>query len=269
MRVASKATTRSSSSRSTRPRSRPVDHCLGLVGREPVRSSESATTNSLPPSGRFHAGGRRGDGRLQTRHRELGAGVGVNYVARGIEGSSSRWVFLPVRQTRDAPLASGQAADDDRPQDEETRLGKDTVETQVGEQRLKTVDSRGNTQKVRAVKTDVASIADGARDHRSDHRKRRREPVEPELRSAKHHHQRRNPRDLRGTGPRDLLPSDHQRAGRVRTTAVRAGCRSPRPRLREQRVCSPAAWRVGRCRRSRRSGQRVDDAAKRLCAPWV
>ncbi|WP_336337177.1 30S ribosomal protein S8e [Haloarcula brevis] len=41
-------------------------------------------------------------------------------------------------------------------------LGKETTETQVGEQRLKTVDSRGNTQKVRAVKTDVASIADGA-----------------------------------------------------------------------------------------------------------
>jgi small subunit ribosomal protein S8e len=41
-------------------------------------------------------------------------------------------------------------------------LGKETTETQVGEQRLKTVDSRGNTQKVRAVKTNVASIADGA-----------------------------------------------------------------------------------------------------------
>jgi len=41
-------------------------------------------------------------------------------------------------------------------------LGKDTTETQVGELRLKTVDSRGNTQKVRAVQTDVASIADGA-----------------------------------------------------------------------------------------------------------
>jgi small subunit ribosomal protein S8e len=41
-------------------------------------------------------------------------------------------------------------------------LGKDTTETQVGELRLKTVDSRGNTQKVRAVQTNVASIADGA-----------------------------------------------------------------------------------------------------------
>jgi len=41
-------------------------------------------------------------------------------------------------------------------------LGKETTETQVGDQRLKTVDSRGNTQKVRAVKTNVASIADGA-----------------------------------------------------------------------------------------------------------
>ncbi|MDS0220992.1 30S ribosomal protein S8e [Haloarcula sp. S1AR25-5A] len=41
-------------------------------------------------------------------------------------------------------------------------LGKDTIEAQVGEQRLKTVDARGNTQKVRAVQTNVASIADGA-----------------------------------------------------------------------------------------------------------
>ena len=41
-------------------------------------------------------------------------------------------------------------------------LGKDTIETQVGEQRLKTVDARGNTQKIRAVQTNVASIADGA-----------------------------------------------------------------------------------------------------------
>ncbi|WP_423999458.1 30S ribosomal protein S8e [Haloarcula salina] len=40
-------------------------------------------------------------------------------------------------------------------------LGNETTETQVGEQRLKVVDARGNTQKVRAVSTDVASVADG------------------------------------------------------------------------------------------------------------
>ncbi|MBV0901763.1 30S ribosomal protein S8e [Haloarcula salina] len=41
-------------------------------------------------------------------------------------------------------------------------LGNETTETQVGEQRLKVVDARGNTQKIRAVSTDVASVADGA-----------------------------------------------------------------------------------------------------------
>jgi len=41
-------------------------------------------------------------------------------------------------------------------------LGNETTETQVGEQRLKIVDARGNTQKLRAVSTDVASVADGA-----------------------------------------------------------------------------------------------------------
>ena len=41
-------------------------------------------------------------------------------------------------------------------------LGTESTETQVGEQKLKVVDSRGNTTKVRAVTTDVASVADGA-----------------------------------------------------------------------------------------------------------
>ncbi|MFB6223304.1 MAG: 30S ribosomal protein S8e [Haloarcula sp.] len=44
-------------------------------------------------------------------------------------------------------------------------LGNETTETQVGDPSLKTVDSRGNTQKVRAVATNVASVADGAETH--------------------------------------------------------------------------------------------------------
>ncbi|MBX0294757.1 30S ribosomal protein S8e [Haloarcula nitratireducens] len=42
------------------------------------------------------------------------------------------------------------------------QLGRESTETQVGDRKLKVVDSRGNTQKVRAVTTNVASIADGA-----------------------------------------------------------------------------------------------------------
>jgi len=41
-------------------------------------------------------------------------------------------------------------------------LGREPTETQVGDRKLKVVDSRGNTEKVRAVTTDVASVADGA-----------------------------------------------------------------------------------------------------------
>ncbi|MFC7075863.1 30S ribosomal protein S8e [Haloarcula halophila] len=44
-------------------------------------------------------------------------------------------------------------------------LGTESTETQVGEPKLKVVDSRGNTQKVRAVTTDIASVADGATTH--------------------------------------------------------------------------------------------------------
>ena len=39
------------------------------------------------------------------------------------------------------------------------QLGEEFTETQVGEQKLKTVDTRGNTEKVRAITTDTASIA--------------------------------------------------------------------------------------------------------------
>jgi small subunit ribosomal protein S8e len=39
------------------------------------------------------------------------------------------------------------------------QLGSEFTETQVGEQKLKTVETRGNTQKVRAITTDTASIA--------------------------------------------------------------------------------------------------------------
>ncbi|EMA49403.1 MULTISPECIES: 30S ribosomal protein S8e [Halococcus] len=38
-------------------------------------------------------------------------------------------------------------------------LGSEATETQVGEQALKTVDARGNTQKVRAIATDNATVA--------------------------------------------------------------------------------------------------------------
>lgn len=40
-------------------------------------------------------------------------------------------------------------------------LGNESTETTVGDQKLKTVDARGNTEKFRAVTTNVASVADG------------------------------------------------------------------------------------------------------------
>jgi small subunit ribosomal protein S8e len=44
-------------------------------------------------------------------------------------------------------------------------LGGEPTETQVGDQQLKVVDTRGNTTKFRAVTTDVASVADGEEVH--------------------------------------------------------------------------------------------------------
>jgi small subunit ribosomal protein S8e len=38
-------------------------------------------------------------------------------------------------------------------------LGSEPTETQVGEPKLKTVDARGNAEKVRAITTNVASVA--------------------------------------------------------------------------------------------------------------
>lgn len=38
-------------------------------------------------------------------------------------------------------------------------LGSEPTETQVGESKLKTVDARGTTEKVRAITTDTASVA--------------------------------------------------------------------------------------------------------------
>jgi small subunit ribosomal protein S8e len=38
-------------------------------------------------------------------------------------------------------------------------LGGESTETQVGEQKFKAVDARGNTEKVRAITTDTASVA--------------------------------------------------------------------------------------------------------------
>lgn len=40
-------------------------------------------------------------------------------------------------------------------------LGREPTETRVGEPRLKTVDVRGGDEKVRAIQTDVANVADG------------------------------------------------------------------------------------------------------------
>lgn len=49
-----------------------------------------------------------------------------------------------------------------RPAEDKKRhqLGREPAETTVGEPRLRTVDSRGNTAKVRALSTDTAQIAD-------------------------------------------------------------------------------------------------------------
>jgi small subunit ribosomal protein S8e len=38
-------------------------------------------------------------------------------------------------------------------------LGDEPTETQVGDQKLKIMDKRGNTTKVRAITTDIASVA--------------------------------------------------------------------------------------------------------------
>ncbi|UPW00911.1 30S ribosomal protein S8e [Halorussus gelatinilyticus] len=38
-------------------------------------------------------------------------------------------------------------------------LGRQPTETTVGETKLRTIDARGNTEKVRALSTDVASVA--------------------------------------------------------------------------------------------------------------
>ena len=40
-------------------------------------------------------------------------------------------------------------------------LGDQPTETELDEPRLKVVDTRGNTTKIRAISTDIASVADG------------------------------------------------------------------------------------------------------------
>jgi len=47
-------------------------------------------------------------------------------------------------------------------------LGEESTETQVGDTKLKTVDTRGNTTKVRAITTDIASVADGGETHEAE-----------------------------------------------------------------------------------------------------
>lgn len=39
------------------------------------------------------------------------------------------------------------------------QIGRGPTETQVGEKKFKTVDARGNSRKVRAISTDVASVS--------------------------------------------------------------------------------------------------------------
>lgn len=39
------------------------------------------------------------------------------------------------------------------------QIGRQPTETQVGEQKFKTVNARGNSRKVRAISTDVASVS--------------------------------------------------------------------------------------------------------------
>ncbi|WP_276302013.1 30S ribosomal protein S8e [Halorussus lipolyticus] len=50
-----------------------------------------------------------------------------------------------------------------RPHDKKKKhqLGREPTETTVGETRLRAIDARGNTEKVRALSTDVASVAKG------------------------------------------------------------------------------------------------------------
>ena len=43
------------------------------------------------------------------------------------------------------------------------QVGREPTETQVGNRKLKTIDARGNVNKVRALATHVASVADGGR----------------------------------------------------------------------------------------------------------
>ena len=38
-------------------------------------------------------------------------------------------------------------------------LGSEPTETQLGEPKLKTVNARGNSEKIRAIETDIASVA--------------------------------------------------------------------------------------------------------------
>ncbi|MFB6105867.1 MAG: 30S ribosomal protein S8e [Halobacteriaceae archaeon] len=56
-----------------------------------------------------------------------------------------------------------------RPQEKKRKyqLGRDPTETRVGEPELRTVDSRGNSRKVRALTTNVANVSmpDGSTEH--------------------------------------------------------------------------------------------------------
>ena len=48
------------------------------------------------------------------------------------------------------------------------QIGRQPTETQVGEQKFKTVDSRGNTRKIRAIAADSASVSAGGEVVRSE-----------------------------------------------------------------------------------------------------
>ena len=86
--------------------------------------------------------------------------AGLNYPAPGFEGLKYALALLSDmkfqgRSTRKRTGGRRRHARNKR----KYELGDEPTETQVGEQKLKVVESRGGTKKVRAVATDVASVA--------------------------------------------------------------------------------------------------------------
>ncbi|MFC7028583.1 30S ribosomal protein S8e [Halomicroarcula sp. GCM10025710] len=70
--------------------------------------------------------------------------------------------FLGYERPGTLPSQADRRSAPAEPQEEETRARHGVHRDAGGRPELKVVDSRGNTSKVRAVTTDVASVADGA-----------------------------------------------------------------------------------------------------------